>query len=488
MAPRQRLATQTTTPAMRRWWAFAVLLVGAFLPPLDFFIVNVAIPSIRGSLHTTAAELQLVISGYAAAYAVFLITGGRLGDLFGRKRIFLIGMCGFGLTSLLCGLAPTPAVLVVGRILQGLSAAAMAPQGLASVQALFSVEERSRALGLYGATVGLAAVVAQALGGALIAANILHLEWRVIFLINLPIVAAVLIGGAKLLPDVRAETPAPLDKAGVALCAITLALLIVPLVEGREAGWPGWAVGMLILCPAAAFCFWRFETSLARRGGVPLVRADLLRTPGLASGLAAILFFYVVSAFFLTFSVYLQSGLGLDPLATGLVFLPFGVGFFVGPLTTPWAVRVFGRWVPAIGMLLEVAGCVYLAAIVARAPARMPEAFPLIVAIGLLGFGQGWALPTLVRSVIDRAPANGSGMIAGVANSALQISASLGVAVFGGVFFGIAGSSPHAESMAHALVVTMLCIGASLGVAVLLSVIGFGALASPTRLNLKEPT
>ena len=184
---------QETSSDSRRWLAFAVLLVGAFLPPLDFFIVNVALPSIQGDLGTSAAELQLVISGYAAAYAVFLITGGRLGDLFGRRRMFLLGISGFGLTSLLCGLASSPCMLIVGRILQGLSAAAMAPQGLASVHALFPVRERSRALGLYGATVGLAAVIAQALGGALISADVFHLQWRIIFLINLPVVAAVLI-------------------------------------------------------------------------------------------------------------------------------------------------------------------------------------------------------------------------------------------------------------------------------------------------------
>lgn len=153
-----------TTSSTRRWSAFAVLLVGAFLPPLDFFIVNVALPSIQSTLHTSAAELQLVISGYAAAYAVFLITGGRLGDLFGRRSIFLIGVTGFGLTSVICGLASSPAILILGRVLQGLSAAAMAPQGLASIHALFPEKERARALGLYGAAVGLAAVAAQALG------------------------------------------------------------------------------------------------------------------------------------------------------------------------------------------------------------------------------------------------------------------------------------------------------------------------------------
>lgn len=462
---------QAKTSDARRWLAFAVLLVGAFLPPLDFFIVNVALPSIQSSLDTSAGELQLVISGYAAAYAVFLITGGRLGDLFGRKRIFLLGISGFGLASVVCGLATSPAMLIVGRVLQGLSAAAMAPQGLASIHALFPMHERSRALGMYGATVGLAAVIAQSIGGALISADIFHLEWRIIFLINLPVIAAVLIAGLPLLPDARGDSKAPIDWVGVLLCAVTLGLLIVPLVEGRELGWPWWACAMLIASPGAGYCFWQYEMAYARRGGVPLISLELVRMPGMIGGLTGVLFFYVVSAFFLVFSVYLQSALGVDPLATGLVFLPCGIGFLVGPLTTPLAVRVFGRWVPAIGMLLEVAGCLYLAALVADAPAQMPAQFPLTVAVGLVGFGQGWALPTLVRSVIDRAPTTGSGMIAGITNSALQISAALGVAVIGGVFFSVAGASPTPTSMAKALIAAMLCVAASLAISAIFSVV-----------------
>ncbi|BAN26504.1 MFS transporter [Caballeronia insecticola] len=461
----------TTTSSTRRWSAFAVLLVGAFLPPLDFFIVNVALPSIQSTLHTSAAELQLVISGYAAAYAVFLITGGRLGDLFGRRRIFLIGVTGFGLTSVICGLASSPAMLVLGRVLQGLSAAAMAPQGLASIHALFPENERARALGLYGAAVGLAAVAAQALGGALISADLFHLAWRVVFLINLPVVAAVLIFGLPLLPDVRGDSPAPVDRIGVLLCALTLGLLIVPLVEGRELDWPWWACAMLIACPVAAVGFCRYEMAYARLGGVPLISVELIRRPGLMSGLTGVLFFYVVSAFFLTFSVYLQAALGMSPLETGLVFLPFGVGAFIGPLTTPLAIRLFGDRVPAIGMMLEVAGCILLAALVAGAPGQMPAQFPLIGAVALLGFGQGWALPTLVRSVINRAPATGSGMIAGITNSALQISAALGVAVIGGVFFSVAGTSPDPEILARALVVAMMCVGGSLTVSAVLSIV-----------------
>ncbi|WP_250437738.1 MFS transporter [Caballeronia sp. ATUFL_F2_KS9A] len=460
-----------TTSSTRRWSAFAVLLVGAFLPPLDFFIVNVALPSIQSTLHTSAAELQLVISGYAAAYAVFLITGGRLGDLFGRRSIYLIGVTGFGLTSVICGLASSPAILILGRVLQGLSAAAMAPQGLASIHALFPEKERARALGLYGAAVGLAAVAAQALGGALISADVFHLEWRVVFLINLPVVAAVLIFGLPLLPDVRGDSPAPVDRIGVLLCALTLGLLIVPLVEGRELDWPWWACAMLIASPVAGVGFCRYEMAYARRGGVPLISVELIRRPGLMSGLTGVLFFYVVSAFFLTFSVYLQAALGMSPFETGLVFLPFGVGAFIGPLTTPLAIRLFGDRVPAIGMMLEAAGCILLAALVAGAPGQMPAQFPLIGAVALLGFGQGWALPTLVRSVINRAPATGSGMIAGITNSALQISAALGVAVIGGVFFSVAGTSPDSVTLARALVIAMMCVGGSLTVSAVLSIV-----------------
>ncbi|MDY0747633.1 MFS transporter [Paucibacter sp. R3-3] len=460
-----------TTSATRRWSAFAVLLVGAFLPPLDFFIVNVALPSIQSTLHASAAELQLVISGYAAAYAVFLITGGRLGDLFGRRRVFLIGIAGFGLTSVMCGLATSPAMLIIARGLQGLSAAAMAPQGLASIHALFPEQERSRALGLYGAAVGLAAVTAQALGGGLISADFLHLEWRIIFLINLPVVFAVLVFGVPLLPDARGDSPAPVDRIGVLLCALTLGLLIVPLVEGRERGWPWWACAMLLACPLSGLGFWRYERTYATRGGVPLISVDLVQRPGLMSGLTGVLFFYVVSAFFLVFSVYLQSALGLGPLETGLVFLPFGVGAFIGPLTTPLAIRLFGSRVPAVGMMLEVAGCVLLARLVAASPGQMPAQVPLIIAVGLLGFGQGWALPTLVRSIINRAPAAGSGMIAGITNSALQISAALGVAVIGGVFFSVAGASRDPATMARAFMTAMLCVGASLTLSAILSII-----------------
>lgn len=456
-------------PHPRRWLAFAVLLVGAFLPPLDFFIVNVALPSIRTGLGADPAEVQLIISGYAAVYAVFLITGGRLGDLYGRKRVFLAGLAGFGLSSTLCGIAPSPVMLILGRLLQGLSAAVMAPQGLASIQALFPEHERSRALSMYGAAIGLAAIAAQALGGLLIAANIGDLQWRIIFLINLPIVAVVFLIGIPFLPNTRSAHPERLDWMGVLLCALALGLLVIPLVKGAEAGWPWWTCLMLSASPAFAMAFWRYEQVLTQRGGTPLVTPQLANAPGLVVGLAGVLFFYVVSAFFLTFSIFLQEAIGMSAFSTGLMFIPCGMGFFIGPLTTPAAIHRLGRWTPVLGMVLEVVGCLMLSVVVALAPTGHAPALPgVVVALLLIGFGQGIAVPTLVRSVIDRAPAGGSGMVAGIVNSALQISAALGVAVIGSVFFSLAGTSHTPSSLAHAFSWVMLCVAASLTVAALL--------------------
>jgi MFS family permease len=228
---------------------------------------------------------------------------------------------------------------------------------------------------------------------------------------------------------------------------------------------------MLAASPVAGVLFWRHESTLARRGGTPLVNPELVSKPGLAVGLAGVLLFYVMSAFFLTFSVYLQGALGASALSAGLVFVPCGVGFFIGPLTTPLAIRAFGRFVPAIGMLCEVVGCVLLCLVVAVVPAgHYPARLPMDAALWLIGFGQGWALPTLVRSVIDRGPVGGSGMISGIVNSALQISAALGVAVIGGVFYAVAGVHSSPASMAHALIVAMLCVAGCLVVSAALSV------------------
>lgn len=450
-------------PDKRRWAMFVVLLVGAFLPPLDFFIVNVALPSIRSDLNASASAEQLVISAYAALYAVTLITGGRLGDLHGRGRMFFIGLVGFTAASLLCGFAATPWMLITGRALQGITAAVMAPQALASVQAIFPEAEKPLALSLYGAVFGLASVIGQALGGILISLDLFGLGWRMIFLINLPVALLVILFGIPLIKETRASHARRLDLGGMALSMLTLATLIVPLIEGREAGWPLWAWLSLIACPLLGWTFWRHQARLASAGGAPLLDPAALRVPGLRRALLVALSFYTIGAFFLLFSIYLQGALHVSALHAGLVFLPFGAGFLIGPLTAPLCTRVLGLYTNAVGLALMVAGLVALAGLITLTPGN-PGPQPAIFAVVLfvIGFGQGLAMPTLMRMITGRVAPALSGMMAGVTSSTLQVSTALSVAVIGGIFYGVLGIDTDPTAISHAFTIALLCMAACL--------------------------
>jgi MFS family permease len=456
-------------PEPRRWAMFAVLLVGSFLPPLDFFIVNVALPSIQGDLGTSSSAEQMVISSYAALYAVTLITGGRLGDLFGRSRVFFIGLMGFTAASVLCGFAWSPWALIAGRALQGIAAAVMGPQALASIQAMFPESEKPRALGLYGAVFGLASVIGQALGGVLIALNLFGLGWRAVFLVNLPVALLVIVFGIPLLKRTGGQGSGKLDPGGMVLSMLTLALLIVPLIEGREAGWPWWSWLSLAAAPLLARFFWRFEGRLAQAGGAPLLNPAVLRAPGLGRALLIALSFYSIGSFFLLFSSYLQNGVHVGALDAGLVFLPFGAGFLLGPLSTPYFRRHFGEWVNPVGMGLETAGFLGLAWLVSAAPGGMaPASTPLAALLFVIGFGQGLALPTLMKMITGRVAPAYSGMIAGIASSTLQLSTALSVALVGGIFYTVLGGRNDPAAISHAFVVAALCIAVCLGAGVVL--------------------
>ncbi len=316
----------------RRWMALLILLTGAFLPPLDFFIVNVALPSIQEDFRASASTMQLIISGYATTYAVMLITGGRLGDLYGRRNVFLAGMVGFAAASALCGFAWSPAALVAGRILQGFAAAIMAPQALASINAIFPDHEKSKALSFYALTFGVASMVGLLLGGALIALNIFGLGWRAIFLINLPVIAIAAPLASFMLRETRSEHPTNLDLGGALLIALALFALIAPLIEGRERGWPIWLLLMLCASPLLFVLFWRHERNVETAGGNPILEPSLLNVSGLKRGLAAAFSFYSLAAFWLVFSVYQQSGLGRTPFEAGLAILPAAAGLSLAPL------------------------------------------------------------------------------------------------------------------------------------------------------------
>lgn len=463
----------------RRWVALVVLLTGAFLAPLDFFIVNIAMPSITTGLGANSAEVQLVISGYAVVYAVFLITGGRLGDIFGRKLIFLIGLSGFAVASALCGLAWSPASLIMGRLLQALAAAAMAPQALASIHSLFPPGERGRALSIYGVTLGLSSAAGQLLGGALVGADLGGLGWRLIFLINLPISVIALVTAIPLLRETRGEHRPRLDFGGVALSAAALTALVLPLIVGREQGWPWWSIALLAISPLVAEIFRRYEIGLAGVGGEPLVPMDVFRSPGLLRGLAAILTLYALAAFFLTFSIYLQDALGRSALQAGMAIVPFSIGFLLASTGSPVVGRRLGRGSSSVGYMLSATGLVATSRVAAATPVGVQPSFAaMTVALLLIGLGMGMSIPTMLRVIVERVAPHRAGLVGGIVNSTLQVSAAMGVALLGGLFYTILGPDTDPGAVTHAFSVTLLAIAGCHLIGALLAV-GLGHREKP---------
>jgi EmrB/QacA subfamily drug resistance transporter len=436
----------------RRWLALPVLLIGAFLPVLDFNVVNLALPAIRNNLGATSSEVQFVISAYAATYAVFLITGGRLGDWLGRKRMFVTGVAGFTLASVLCGLAPTPGILIAGRILQGLTATVMAPQVLASIRVLFPVAEHGKAFALYGATFGLANIAGQILGGVLVSAHPFGFAWQAIFLINLPIGLVATAGSLLFLGDSRADHAQKLDLGGVVLLSATLGLLVYPLVEGREAGWPAWMLAMLALSPVVLIAFIRFERRLIARGGAPLVDFSLFRQPAFAIGIAMALVFYMLSSFYLTFSVYLQGGLHLSPVDAGLRTLPFAFGYFAASFASAGVMQRLGPRALTLGFLIQVVGFGAVILSVLGATPRSME-----IALLVAGLGYGLVVPSVIKAVVGGIDQRHVGLASGMVISTFQIGAALGVAIIGGVFFGWLGTGRELDDYSTAFSVALGC-------------------------------
>ncbi|MBR0799104.1 MFS transporter [Bradyrhizobium jicamae] len=446
----QRDGHATADP--RRWLALPVLLTGAFLPILDFNVVNLALPAIRNDLGATSSEVQFVISAYAATYAVFLISGGRLGDLFGRRQMFLLGVAGFTIASMLCGIAWSAAVLMAGRILQGFTATVMAPQVLASIRVLFPAAEQGRALAFYGATFGLANICGQVLGGVLVSSHPFGWAWQAIFLINVPIGLVALIGGLLFLSDSRAQRAQKLDVGGVILLSLTLGLLVYPLVEGREAGWPVWILAMLVASPAALLAFVRFETRLTLRGGDPLVALHLLRNSDFVIGLVMALAFYMLSSFYLTFAVYLQNGLHETPLDAGLATLPFATGFFAASLASSHVMQRLGVRTLTLGFALQVAG---FGVVMLAVSGVIPGGLTAGLVCGGLGFGT--VMPSIIRAVVSSIDPRHAGLASGIMISTFQIGAALGVAIIGGVFYSLLGPRPDAEDYARAFTIALGC-------------------------------
>ena len=433
----------------RRWLALSVILSATLLGVLDFLIVNLALTSIQKTIGATEAQVQLTVAFYGLSFAICLITGGRLGDIYGRKRVFQIGMTGFTLSSALCGFSQTPGQLILFRIVQGAFAALMSPQVLATIQVLFEGDERDKATGFVGATVGVGSLLGNVVGGWLVGANLWGLEWRPIFFVNVPIGIVAIIATQILLRESKAKSARKLDVVGALIAALALFLLIFPIAEGRENSWPWWAFAMIAIAGFIAYGFIVFEKRLARRGGSPLIGMELFESSGYVRGLGAILLLFCgLSSFSFVIARFLQDGLRVSPQNTGIIFGALSLAFFVASLGAVKMVRRFGPKTLLIGLaILQVGQVILIALCLIFKGALNP--FWLMPVLAFYGIGQGLAVPQVIRQTLNNVGTQNAGAASGLLSTVQQIAFSLGVSVVGGVFYAFADKGVSADSFAR---------------------------------------
>ena len=439
------------SPDPGRWASLAVVLTGAFLAALDFFIVNVSIPAIRTSLKATFAEVQLIIASYGLTYAVLLISGGRLGDIYGRRKMFVWGVMSFTAASLLCGIAPSPMLLIAARALQGVSGALLFPQVLSIIQVTFPQRERATAFGFFGTVIGLSSFAGNALGGVLVSADLFHLGWRPIFLINLPIGLLTVLFAEKFVKESSSPKARRLDLGGVAILTVSLTLLLYPLIQGREAGWPAWAFISLGAFVPALLIFLQFEKRVTANGGSPLVELSLFHNRVFVTGLCSgVCFFSGAAAFFLISTIFLQNGLGYSPRHAGLTFLWFAIAFLGSSLASVRVQPRLGSRIINLGVAFMISGLVGLLWISASRGASLTS-FNLAPVLLIYGTGQGFVMPTLINTILINIKGHDAGSASGVLSTVQQASFATGVAVIGTVFISALGRLATVEAFIRAL-------------------------------------
>jgi MFS family permease len=449
----------------------AVVLIGQFMAVLDASIVNVAAPSIHASLRASGAGLQLIVAGYTITYAVLLVTGARLGDIIGHRRVFLGGLVLFTLASLGCGLAGTAGLLIALRFAQGAGAAVMIPQVLSLIQRTHAGPARARAMSRYSAVLAGGAVVGQLVGGLLISANLFGSSWRPVFLVNVPIGVALLAAGARALPHGRGEPGRTLDLPGLALLTPAVLAFVLPLVLGQPEHWPLWGWILMAASVPIVGAFVLAERRVAGTGGTPLIPGRVLRVPGVPVAIAALFAVMTIfSGFFFTLALHLQAGLGYSPLRAGLTFAPAAAGFALVSLN--WR-RLSARWHSALiiaGFVLFGIGMAGLAGVL-RSGGTGGVATYLLG--GLAGAGMAAAFSPLMTRVLLRVPVELAADATGVVVTVNQLGLLVGVATFGTLYLNLAGRLPghaldafrHVSAYAEAMTFVALAALAAIGVA-----------------------
>lgn len=437
----------------KRWLAMGVLFLSSFMNLVDMTIVNVALPAIQRDLSASATELEWVMAIYILALASGLLPFGRFGDVFGRKKLFLIGLVGFGLTSAACGLASNIETLIVARGIQGIASAMMTPQILAIIHVIFPPEEKSRVFGLFGMITSLGAVAGPVIGGTIISANLGELGWRPIFLINIPLGIAILIGSLRWLPAMTIDKKQRNDWIGALLLAASVTILVLPLIEGQKLGWPWWCFASIATSALIAIMFVRWQNFCAMNNKAQLLPASLLKNSRFMTDMAMVaLFFSGMPGFFLVLAVFFQSGLGMTPFESGLTTAPFPVGIMIASIA---AGKLGSKWHTlriAVGSLLMAIGLVALQFIVLSIGDVVTGEL-LILPLLISGLGIGLAAAALFQSTLANVNGKDAGAGSGAMQTFQQIGAVIGIAIIGHFFFVTLGNTPETYDYIRAVVI-----------------------------------
>jgi len=438
-----------------KWFLLTIISSSIFLAVIDIFIVNVALPSIRKGINGSDGDIQLVIALYLLGYAAFLITGGRAGDRFGKKKVFLYGMTAFTLASLLCGISQTSFQLNSARMLQGISAGFMIPQGISYIQVLFPDPlERIKAISIYGSIAGAASVIGQFLGGLLPDLHFFVAGWRLLFLINIPLGVVFVWFSIRFLPNQDSQAKEKFDYTGVLLLTLALMALIYPMIRGRELNWPLWSLFCLAAFPVLLLWFIYNQKQKLNRNESPLIDMKLFAYKDFNVALCAVLFYFMVQdSYFLLNVILLQTGLSVSSTETGFLFVLQGLGYVTASLISIRLVPIYGKKVLQAGVVIMIIGSGLHILVFNSVDINRIMAYPILFIYGL---GCGAILPSLMTMALKSIPNKYAGAASGTYATFQQTAIALGIGIIGGLFFYQAGENPSTASYLKAYKTGML--------------------------------
>ncbi|UHO40433.1 MFS transporter [Chryseobacterium capnotolerans] len=417
----------------KRWHALNFLMAGAFLSPLDYFIVNMALPSIKNAFKASDHQLQMVIAIYGLTYGALVVCGGRLGDLYGRKKIFTLGLYTFLLSSLACAFSPTVTWLIIARLFQGVGASLLAPQVLASIKVLFSSQEQPKAVSLFSSVFGLASVVGQLLGGFLLSMHWEYFSWELVFLVNVPVTIICIAGIHFTMDNSHKESKSGIDFKGALLLILALLMLICPLIFGQKYQWAWWIFAVMLSGVSLMIIFFRYEMYLLKNNRSVLIDPTLLQYKPFALSLLILFFYNFTSGLFICYPYYLQEFLHQSSIQTGLAIVPYGIAFFLGPLMVS-KIKRSSHTLIYIGLGLLMGGfifsalCFYL---------QQKPSFITNITLFIAGLGHGTIMPVMMRTAITFTSKEKAGQASGLISIGIQVGSVTGGAVIGTLFFNL---------------------------------------------------